>query len=235
MPTVSEIDEIKKPPIHYSHSLPRDYRTRTNTAPSALPSNKTSQRGTHVQVNSSLMYCSCIVKPVAQVKPEQQVPRQMPAMTSTDYPDNSTSVPSLQFSTVQRAESTKVRTLRSQSTPEVPNEPDSLTLAEKPRARSSLPLKPSPLLYSSASPPPRPANRRFNHFTKEEFKFNSLPRGFKLEAAKKAFIEGMGTQVMHTSASHISAKSLLLDRANKLLSERECAILRERLQQVSHC
>jgi len=160
----------------------------------------------------------------------------MPAMTSTDYPDSAVSVPSLQFSTApQKVQSMKVRTLRSQSTPEVPNEPDSLIMVEKPHARSSLPLKPSPLLYSSASPPPRPVHKRFDQFTKEEFKFNSLPRGFKLGATKKAFIEGMGTQVMHASASHISAKSLLLDRASKLLSERECAILRERLQQVSHC
>lgn len=154
----------------------------------------------------------------------------MLAMTSTDYPDSAVSVPSLQFSTVQkeRAQSVKVKSLRSQSTPEVPNEPD---VAEKPRLRSSLPLKPSPLLYSSISPPP--TSKRFNQLKKEEFKFNSLPRGFKLEAAKKAFIEGMGTQVMHTSASHSSAKNLLLDRASKLLSERECTILRERLQQVS--
>ena len=137
-------------------------------------------------------------------------------------------MPSLQFSSpvnqIRRAESLKVRALLSQSTPEVHQEK-----SERPRT-GSVPFKPSPLLLSSSSPSAKVANKRFN-LENEQFKFNSLPRGFKLQQSK-AFIEGMGTQVMHASASHISAKSLLLERASKLLKETQCVELKEKLEQV---
>ena len=128
---------------------------------------------------------------------------------------------------LRRAESMKVRALRSQSTPDVPHE---RSMGETPHIKSSLPLKPSPLLLSCTSPSAKTSNKRFD---KEEFKFNSLPRGFKLQQSK-AFIEGMGTQMMHTSASHISAKSLLLERGSKLLKETEYVELKEKLEQVSY-
>lgn len=119
----------------------------------------------------------------------------------------------------------KVRSLLSQSTPEVHQE-------KSDRQRSgSVPFKPSPLLLSSSSSSARVTNKRLN-LEKEQFKFNSLPRGFKLQQSK-AFIEGMGTQVMHASASHISAKCLLLERAGKLLKETQCVELKEKLEQVS--
>lgn len=180
------------------------------------------------------MMLSFTEKPVAQVKPKvKQLPKhQLEKMSSTEWPETTASTPSLQFSSspvnqVRRAQSMKVRALRSQSTPEVPQE-------EKPRPKSSLPFKPSPLLLSSSSPPPKSTNnkKRSNFLEKEEFKFNSLPRGFKLQQSK-AFIEGMGTQVMYASASHISAKSLLLERASKILKETEYVELKEKLEQVS--
>ena len=154
-------------------------------------------------------------------------------MSSTEWPETTASTPTLQCSSspqVRRAESMKVGGPRSQSTPEVPQQ---TSVHDKPRPRSSIPFRPSPLLLSSSSPPAKDTknDKRLNYL-KEEFKFNSLPRGFKLHQSK-AFIEGMGTQVMYASASHISAKSLLLDRANKLLRETEHAGLKEKLEQVS--
>lgn len=154
--------------------------------------------------------------------------------SSPKWTEITTSTPSLQFSStpinqVRRAESMKVRALQSQSTPEVLQE----SVVEKPCSKSSLPFKPSPLLLSSNNPhTPKATDKRFNLLEKEEFKFNSLPRGFKLQQSK-VFIEGMGTQVMHAAASHISAKSLLLERASKILKETEFVELKEKLYQVS--
>jgi len=173
-----------------------------------------------------------IEKPVAQVKPKvvKQFPKQQTEMSSMEW-STTTSTPSLQFSSSpnkqpRRAMSMKVRTLRSQSTPDVPHEK---SMEERPQIKSSLPLKPSPLLLSSTSPSLKTCNKRYD---KEEFKFNSLPHGFKLQQSK-AFIEGMGTQVMYASASHISAKSLLLERASRVLKETEYVELKEKLEQVS--
>ena len=180
--------------------------------------------------------CNITEKPVAQVKPKvvKQFPIQQTEKMSTEWSETTVSTPSLQLSSspvnqIRRAESMKVRASRSQSTPEVTQE-------NWPRTRNSLPFKPSPLLLSSTSPPPPTAanrnDKRFNFLEKEQFKFNSLPRGFKLQQSK-VFIEGMGTQVMHASASHISAKSLLLERASKLLKATEYVELKEKLEQVS--
>lgn len=151
---------------------------------------------------------------------------------SVEWSATTSSAPCLQFSSspnkqLRRAVSMKVKALRSQSTPDVPHEK---SMGERPHIGSSLPLKPSPLLLSSTSPSAKTSNKRFD---KEEFKFNSLPRGFKLQQSK-AFIEGMGSQVMHASASHISAKSLLLERASKILKETENVELKEKLEQVSY-
>ena len=172
-------------------------------------------------------------KPVAEVKPKvvQQFPiHQTEKTPSTEWCETTVSTPSLQFTSspvnqIRRAESMKVKALLSQSTPEVHQDK-----SERQRT-GSVPFKPSPLLLSSTSPSAKVANKRFN-LEKEQFKFNSLPRGFKLQQSK-AFIEGMGTQVMHTSASHISAKSLLLERAGKLLKGTQCIELKEKLEQVS--
>lgn len=169
-------------------------------------------------------------KPIAQVKPK--IVRQFPAQQTETYnmsewSATTVSTPSLNNSPgsrLRRAESMKISALRSQSTPEVAQETSGV---EAPRLRRSLPIKPSPLLLSSNSPS---ANDK--HSVKEEFKFNSLPRGFKLQHSK-AFVEGMGTQVMHASASHLSAKNLLLERAIKLLKETEVLELKEKLEKVS--
>ena len=176
------------------------------------------------------------VKPVAQVKPAIKQPAvKLEKMSSTEWLDTTASTPALQFSSspinqVRRAESMKITGSRSHSTPEVAQQ---TSVMDKPRPRSSIPFRPSPLLLSSNSPTSRDTknDKRFNHLRKEELKFNSLPRGFKLQQSK-AFIEGMGTQVMYASASHISAKSLLLERAKKILKE-EYAVLKEKVEQVS--
>ena len=159
--------------------------------------------------------------------------RQFPTQ-QTEWSEATVSTPALHspVNQIRRAESMKVRASLSLSTPEVPQDN---SLIQRSHPRSSLPFKPSPLLQSSSSPPPQASanrNKRFNVLEKEQFKFNSLPRGFKLQQSK-AFIEGMGTQVMYASASHISAKSLLLDRAGKLLKETEYVELKEKLEQVS--
>ena len=177
------------------------------------------------------------VKPVAQVKPAIKQPAvKLEKMSSTEWLDTTASTPALQFSSspinqVRRAESMKITGSTSHSTPEVAQQ---TSVMDKPRPRSSIPFRPSPLLLSSNSPTSRDTknDKRFNHLRKEELKFNSLPRGFKLQQSK-AFIEGMGTQVMYASASHISAKSLLLERAKKLLKEEEYAVLKEKVEQVS--
>ena len=156
---------------------------------------------------------------------------QMEQVSSKEWYEATVSTPSLQFASspinqIRRAQSMKVAA--SASTPEVTQ---GNSVMGRPRASSSIPFKPSPLLSSSTNPPPKAADKRFN-FLDKELKFNSLPRGFKLQQSK-AFIEGMGTQVMHTLASHISAKSLLLERANKLLKEMDYVVLKEKLEQVS--
>lgn len=156
-------------------------------------------------------------------------------MSSNEWPAVTASTPSLQLTSspkhqARRAESMKVRTLKSQSVTEVSQEK---SVVEKSHgAKNSLPFKPSPLLLSSTSPTAKTTDKRFNFLDKEGFKFNSLPRGFKLQQSK-AFIEGMGTQIMHASASHISAKSLLLEKAGKILKEAEYNELKKKVDQVS--
>ena len=163
----------------------------------------------------------------------KQLPsNQIEQVSSKEWYEATVSTPSLQFTSspinqIKRAQSMKVAV--SHSTPEVTQ---GNTTMGKPCARSSIPIKPSPLLSSSTRPPPKASKKRFNFLEKEELKFNSLPRGFKLQQSK-AFIEGMGTQVMHTLASHISAKSFLLERANKLMKEMDYIELKEKLEQVS--
>ena len=169
------------------------------------------------------------------MKPKVKQPvDKLEKMSSTDWPETTASTPTLQFSSspVRRSESMKIRGSESYSTPEVSQQTS--VMDRSPRPRSSIPFRPSPLLLSSTSPTPKATknDKRFNYLAKEEYKFNSLPRGFKLQQSK-AFIEGMGTQVMHASASHISAKSLLLERAKKLLKEKEYAVLKEKVEQVS--
>ena len=223
--------EIKRSTsLHQSHTQPHSEKARKYSLRS---SNK--QQGRVVTIVTLYSVYNITEKPVAQVKPKvvKQFPTHQAEMSSTEWCETTVSTPSLQFSSspvnkIRKAESMKVRALLSQSTPAVAQEN---TMAERSRT-SSVPFKPSPLLLSSSSPPAKPAaNKRFN-LEKDQFKFNSLPRGFKLQQSK-AFIEGMGTQIMYASASHISAKSLLLERASKLLKETQCVELKEKLEQVS--